>query len=172
MKSRWRIKGNWEFRTSVCALLSGKCLSECSCMCSVQRVLPVWGKSLFSWLKTPSGRTHKPHSSGWLTLLPGYRPVRVHTSWLPVFSFKLIFPHCFSLTCALARPLKHERPVRRNGIKEGRRRKEEGEQRERKSGPQVLWRLAPANTKPTKNEIGGEGGSRGAYENDVDKGNL
>lgn len=175
----------------VCVIVlasSGKFLCECFCVCSVQRVLSVWGKSLFPGRKL--GRPHPPTtlSSGWLTLLPGYRPVGVHTSWLPVFSLKLTFPHCFSLTCALARPPPFKKtwtPSPEKGS-EGRKKrgsstKEKLREGERKSGPQFLWRLALANPKPTKNEIGGEReegmerrqeGVEGLMKKAVDEGNL
>lgn len=38
------------------------------------------------------------------------------------------------------------------------------EMAKRKSWPLVLWRLALANPKPTKNEIAREGGGGGGYE--------
>lgn len=65
-------------------------------------------------------------------------------------------------------PLKHKHSLLKNSewkkdkerrgtaVKKKIKKKDKLTETERKSGPQVLWRLAPANPKPTKNEIGGE----------------
>lgn len=89
LKFSWKIKGSRGFGMPVCVYYcSGKCLGELYCVCSVQWVLPVWGKS-------PAG---------------SYQQTALRLAqacWSPYILTSCVFSqtnsHCFSVTWALAK---------------------------------------------------------------------
>lgn len=89
LKFSWKIKGSGGFGMPVCVYYcSGKCLGELYCVCSVQWVLRVWGKS-------PAGSYQQ--TALWLA----------QACWSPYILTSCVFSqtnsHCFSVTWALAK---------------------------------------------------------------------
>lgn len=168
MKCTRRIKGSRECRTSVCVIVLASVWLNVS-VGSVQRVLSVWGKSLGSWVESPSGHTHKPHSP-LAALLPRCRPIAVHTSWRPVFSLKLIFCLCSSLTCALAKHNVKNALLGRSSKDDVKKKKREKEWASFFVMPSI--RQPQSHKEWDRRRKSRRGGSRGAYENDVDEDNL
>lgn len=143
-------------------------------MCTVQWVLPAWGKSLCYQAQSSGGRTHKPHS-------PLAGSDRVQASWSPYILASCVFSHCFSPTWALATALllkmwtpsleKEKRRGRWGGHGRSRRLKTETERKKQwasifvtPSQPQTHkewdWRI------PRGRDGEQVGGSKGIYEKD------
>lgn len=133
-------------------------------MCGVQWVLSVWGKSLLGEESCCPTPTH--HTTVWLTKTQTVAWAR----WSPhIFASCVFFQtisHCSSQTWALAVPCIPEwwTPSPEKGSKGSTDQKKSGNahkewektRAEWKSWPLILWLVALANPKPTRNEIGGK----------------
>lgn len=169
-KRKWRI---WSINVCVIVMAS-VCVNAFVC------VLSVWGKSLHPWVESRAGRTHRPNSHlagshsqqgtgqlesihhGFLCFLSN-QPSLIVSLWHVLWQF----PPPFKKTWTPS-------PEKGSGGRKERGRKKKGgsarkRKMERESGPQFLWRLAPANPRNPQRmrlvERARKGWRRGAYEN-------